>query len=89
MDNDKKSTLQIEMEKAGIKPRAYSGRYMMYGEYCLAVDIASIGELAQWGLPKSDEIMRDMARIKSDSIMGMGFVVYFPGVPFVGDKVEP
>jgi hypothetical protein len=87
MDNDKKSMLQIELEKAGIKPRAYSGRHM-YGEYCLAVDVDSIGELAQWGLPKVADFMRDMTIMKSDS-MGLGFVVYFPGVPFVDDKDEP
>jgi hypothetical protein len=94
--------MQDLVEAAGYEPYSYSGR-SMYGAKCLAVDpgkdlgwfISDIIEaLKQCSYNDDDdsraehtaavEAFRDM---RTDS-MGRGIVVYFPGVPFEGDKEE-
>ena len=91
--------LQILLAKAGLKPRSYSGRGM-YGKYCLSanIDRGGLGPFMGKALVASaqlsgdpafdlDEVAEAFEGLSTDS-MGLGMVVYFPGVPFEGDGEE-
>ncbi len=86
-----KHKLQELLEDA-FKVRSYSGRGM-YGATCLAVttDDGLAEVVAHVVLNVDDENRHDVARalrrMKTDS-MGLGMVVYFPGVPFEGDDSD-
>lgn len=95
----KKHPLQDLLEEAGHECRSYSGR-AMYGKECLGVDterslgtlIADVMEAMVSTVDMEDghtvSACADAFRqMKTDS-MGLGTIVYFPGVPFVADDEE-
>jgi hypothetical protein len=93
----KKHPLQRELEDAGHEVRSYSGRGM-YGKDCLGCDSMTLEEFVLFAFElgshlnddeeKEDErdlISRALARVKTDS-MGMGIIIYFPGVEFYDNE---
>ena len=87
-----KHPVQEFFEDAGIECRSYSGR-AMYGRQCLGVEVDSLGELfvsvleGVEGEDDTQDLQRAFRDMRTDS-MGLGVVVYFPSVPFVGDDEE-
>lgn len=99
-----KHTLQLLLERTDLADnlRSYSGR-AMYGKECLGVDVPQgglggfvadvIDAAVEWTQdePDGDRDMGDVAQafrdMRTDS-MGLGTIVYFPRVPFVGDDGE-
>lgn len=79
-----------EILEGEFEVRSYSGRGM-YGRECLGVDVGrgELGELLAVVVENVEEddryevaqVLRGMA---TDS-MGLGMIVYFPGVPFFDD----
>lgn len=90
-----KHVLQGILETAECDLRSYSGRGMMYGASCLAVDCDSTGSLfaivlrqiRDDGVVGSDleEIADAFDRMKTDS-MGRNAIAYFPGIPYVAEE---
>ena len=86
-----KSTLQRMIEKAGFQCRSYSGRGM-FGKTCLAVEVDSLGVffaelvLALDGSKAHTEVFDGLTTMQTDS-MGMGRVLYFSNLPYVGDPL--
>jgi hypothetical protein len=87
--------LQKLLNHIGYETRAYSGRGM-YGEECLGVEPDDgMGHLMQYVLenikevPKKDRprIAQAFGRMQTDS-MGLGTIVYFPGVPYKNEDEE-
>lgn len=88
--------LQTLLIEAGLEPRSYSGRGMM-GRECLSVDVdrGGLGTLIAGivrGLQSDavadvdpEEVADALENLSTDS-MGLGQVVYFPGVPFEGTE---
>ena len=72
------------IEEAGREARSYSGRGM-YGEQCVGVDLDNASEIFGLGVEMAnyavDDEREDLASLRStwDS-MGLGVIIYFPGV---------
>lgn len=88
---DVKSRLQQICEDAGIPVRSYSGRGM-YGQTCLGIEPeGGVGELfsavleAVEGEDDTFELRDAFINLRTDS-MGLGIIVYFPGMPFVKES---
>jgi hypothetical protein len=93
-------TFQEIVEDAGFEARSYSGR-AMYGKECLSVslDRGDLGTFVAGvieslhngsdGDQETDEerhtIAADSFRVMRQDSMGMGIVLYFPGVPCVNE----
>lgn len=86
--------LQMMLDEAGIETRSYSGRGM-YGKECLGADIdrgglgsfmadVIMGMEAHVAAENREEIAEAFRSMSTDS-MGLGMIVYFPGVPYEGD----
>ena|SRR5665213_2861738 len=94
--------LQKLIKKAGFKTQSYSGRGM-YGKYCLGVSLKE-GQTTGKFLSKaimtireycdSDEVFEilpdfaDLCDSMCEDSLGLGKIVYFPGVSFGGDDEE-
>jgi hypothetical protein len=98
-----KHIVQETIENAGYQTRSYSGRGM-YGKICVGVDAgkslgAFFADILQEVRNSSDKPggeemdsqlieLEDAFRTMSSDAMGMGTIVYFPDVPFMGDDEE-
>lgn len=88
--DDMRHVLQRVLERAGHECRAYSGRGM-YGRHCLGIDIdrgqlgVVFADVLENGALEEEEDIEAMAeafrRMSTDS-MGLGSVLYFPGIPY-------
>lgn len=90
-----KRPLQLAIENSGeFRCRKYSGRGM-YGSQCLGVEVNmdhSLGDLlgeivAYVDDDNRDEISDALRKLRTDSL-GLGEIVYFPGVPFTEEDDE-
>ena len=100
MDEITKHPLQQLCEDIDLQCRSYSGRGM-YGKECLGIDVDRLGPFIasiisgtndQDGMQGLDasmigEIAEAFERMATDQ-MGMGTIVYFPDIPYVGDEGE-
>lgn len=103
MKNNEKHPLQSLLDNADVETRSYSGR-AMYGRECLGVDVSDFAdflttytEALRHQAPSSnndewwDAIDEGLRSARTDS-MGMGIIVYFPGVKYTDeddDSDEP
>jgi hypothetical protein len=89
--------LQQMLEESDIETQSYSGRGM-YGKTCLGVSIdrGGLGDFiarvieatqSQVGGENIEEIAESFRRMSTDSL-GMGQIVYFPGVPYEGSESD-
>ena len=81
------------IERAGFKPRSYSGRFM-YGKQCVGVVVSGLGEAMRLGAgivgagPTAEE-RQDMARLSvREDNMGRDMIVYYPDVAWPQDRAE-
>jgi hypothetical protein len=72
----KMEALVSRLEKVGLNPRSYSGRFM-YGKRCVSVSVDFLSELGK-GTPKG---------YKVDNL-GLGYVAYWPEVEWTGYDPE-
>jgi hypothetical protein len=100
MMENKKDLMQQLCEDAGYNVRSYSGRHM-YGKSCLAVVfdgdlgrdfvadiIDELGNNIQDDDPNIHGIIADAFRGICEDQMGLGRVLYFPNIPYVGSDVD-
>lgn len=72
--------------------RSYSGR-AMYGKECLGIECGSVSAFMVEILENADnmdevrEIADALRNMRSDN-MGLGMIVYFPGIPFVESEED-
>lgn len=92
MKKPTKSRLQAILESTVDGVRSYSGRGM-YGRSCLGVDTDDLGDLFAAVLEEveGEEDTQDVQlafKSMCTDAMGLGTIVYFPAIPFVGDDDE-
>ncbi len=92
MKKPKKSRLQEILESTIDGVRSYSGRGM-YGRSCLGVDTDDLGDLFAAVLEEleGEEDTQDVQlafKSMCTDAMGLGTIVYFLAVPFVGDEED-
>lgn len=91
-----KHRLQMLIEDAGMLPHSYSGRGM-YGHECLAIDCDSNKLLSHFSfildaakryptdaLVSDLEILTDAMRQACTDEMGLGTVIYWPRIEYIG-----
>lgn len=91
-----KHELQRIIEDGEFNCRSYSGRGM-YGKSCLGVEIdlnhdSSLGSLMASIVYLTtedcqEEVAEGLKRLRMDSL-GLGQIVYFPGIPYSEDEPE-
>lgn len=88
-----KHALQVAFENAGLDIRSYSGRGM-YGETCIGFTTDRnlgnafadlISSLAHSSDSVNMEELADAFRSMQTDSMGLGTIVYFPGIEFVDE----
>lgn len=96
--------LQTLIQDAGYEVRSYSGRGMS-GKECLGVDLDPNQTIMEFfadlldACPQDEgfalDIISDALRIAKTDSMGLGSIVYWPGVPFAhlcaacGEEFDP
>lgn len=72
----------VEDEGLGEVRTDYSGRFM-YGDECIGIDLASVSDFSTVLLniaAEDRELARTLADSQRSDSMGLGVIVYFPGV---------
>lgn len=92
MKKPTKSRLQAILESTVDGVRSYSGR-AMYGRSCLGVETNDVGDLFAAVLEEleGEEDTQDVQlafKSMCTDALGLGTIVYFPAVPFVGDEED-